>query len=694
MPLKILKTIARQSDLMMAVGIVGLIGMMLVPLPPLVLDVLITINLALALCILLVCMYTTEPMDFSVFPSLLLVTTLYRLALSISATRLILLHGNGGRVIEAFGKFVVGGDLVVGLIIFLILVAIQFIVITNGAGRVAEVAARFTLDEMPGKQMAVDADLNAGLINESQARQRRRHIEKEADFYGSMDGATKFVRGDAIAGLIIVGINLIGGLIIGVLRLHLPIGEAVSRYCLLTVGDGLVSQLPALLISTATGLLVTRNASEGNLGSEVSDQLLTHPRAVLIAAGILLIMGMVPGLPKVSFFLIGGIAGLVGYYFLRQPAPAAEAVATTSAPTLGAASSGGAESMEDLTRVDRLRIELGYELLSLTEPARGGDLPQRIKGVRRQAAERWGLLLPAVRLCDNLQLAPTQYVIRLRGVEAGRGEVHAHRQMAIKPRPDAPALEGLPGRDPVFGLDAYWIESSLRPIAEARGYTVVEASTVIATHLAELITQRTGDLLSRQDVHEMIEKLRQSEPAVVKDLVPDLASVGEVQQVLRALLAERVPVRDLAAILEALADALRVTQKLDEAVELVRISLGATICQPYCDEQHTLQVVTLDPSLEEELRQWSGESGGRTVAALPPRRAEELLRRVEEGIQHLVARGREPVLLVSPPLRRAVKALVGQRLPAVAVLSHAEIPPGVQVQSAETVDLTVPEMVA
>ncbi len=688
MPQRILERIGQQTDLMMAVGIIGLIGMMLIPLPSVLLDILLTMNLTLALGILLVSMYITEPLEFSVFPSVLLVATLYRLALNISSTRLILLHAHAGKVIEAFGKFVVGGDLIVGLIIFLILIVIQFVVITNGSQRVAEVAARFTLDEMPGKQMAIDADLNAGLITEQQAKQRRRRIEQEADFYGAMDGATKFVRGDAIAGLIIVAVNLIGGLIIGMLRMGLPVGEAVQRYCLLTVGDGLVSQLPALLISTATGLVVTRAASETNLGRDVASQMLTQPRAVLIAAGVVLAMGLVPGLPKFSFFLIGGLAGLVGYYLLRKPAAAHRGEEEEE----GQPGPEAAESFEELIHTDRLGIELGYGLLGLADAAAGGKLPGVIKGVRRQAAERWGLLLPPVRIRDNLKLPPNQYIIRLKGVQIGQGEVQPRRMMAMKTRADAPPLEGLAATDPVFGLEAWWIEPRMRAIAEARGYTVVEPSTVIATHLSEIINAHTAELLSRQDVHDLIERLRDTEPAVVNDLIPDLASVGEVQQVLRALLAERIPIKDLSSILEALADGMRMTQQLDQAIELVRMHLGRTICGQYTDEENTLHVLTLSPQVEEQIQSSVTEAAGGTICAPPPEFVQELVRQLHEGMQQLAAMGHEPVVLTAPQVRRYVRALVGQELPTLAVLSHAEIVADVRVKNIATI--TVPALQA
>jgi flagellar biosynthesis protein FlhA len=682
-----LQRIANQTDLMMAISVIGLIGMMLVPLPPVLLDLLLTIDLALALCIMMVAMYITSPLEFSVFPSVLLMATLYRLALNISATRLILGQGHAGKVIEAFGNFVVGGDLVVGLILFLILVTIQFIVITSGSQRVAEVAARFTLDEMPGKQMAIDADLNVGIITETEAKQRRRRIEQEADFYGAMDGATKFVRGDAIAGLIIVAINLLGGMIIGVLRLGMPLGEAVQRYCLLTVGDGLVTQLPALLISTATGLIVTRAASDNNLGREVTSQILTQPRAVLIAAGMLLVLGMVPGLPKFTFFLVGGLAGTIGYVLLRKPAAPPEA-------TQPAEATPQVENLEELLHTDRLRIELGYELLCLTDTASGGDLPSRVKGVRRRAAERWGLLLPPVRIRDELSLSPNQYEIKLKGIAVSRGEIQPRRLMAMKNHPEAPPLEGRPGTDPVFGMDVWWVESGLQAIAEARGYTVVEPSTVIATHLGEIINERAAELLSRQDVYDLVEKVREREPAVVKDLIPEVASIGEIQQVLRNLLAEKVPIRDLSTILEALGDGLRVTQKLEEATELVRMALAPAICERYTDEANTLHVITLGPAVEEQLLHSLMEGQAGAICAPPPQMLRELLRQVEQDMQQITAQGREPVVLASPPVRRHLRALVSPQFPSLAVLSHAELMPGTKVRSEFVVTMPVAEAVA
>lgn len=661
---------------MMAVGIIGLIAMMLIPLPPLVLDVLLTINIGLSLAMLLLSMYVTEPLQFSVFPSLLLVATLYRLALNISSTRLILRHAYAGNVIQAFGNFVVGGDFVVGMIVFLILVVIQFVVITNGSQRVAEVAARFTLDEMPGKQMAIDADLNAGLITGDEAKQRRRTIEREADFYGAMDGATKFVRGDAIAGLIIVAVNITGGLIIGVLRLNLPIGEALQRYALLTIGDGLVSQMPALLVSTATGLIVTRAASESHLGADVAAQMTAQPNVLFIVATMLIAFGLVPGLPKISFFTIGGIAGLIGYYLLqvakKEEQVAAQPEQPSQAPT----------AYEQVPPLDRITVELGYNLVALTDPEQGGDLPQRVTGVRKQITEDLGLVLPPIRIRDNILLEPNQYTIKLRATEVGRGLVYPELLMAMQPHPEASPVEGIQATEPVFGLPVWWIEPDLREIAEARGYTVIEPTTAIATHLHELFKEQAAELLTRQDVQDMIENLRQTEPAVVNELLPETTTVGEIQQVLRRLLAEQIPIRDLPAILEALADGLRLTNNLDDATEVVRLALDRTICQQYKDDRDRLHVMTVTPQLEKQIQDSVIETPQGTICAVEPQLLQDLLERLRDGIQHIMAQGYEPVVLTSPQIRRHFRSMVAKSFPSLAILSQAEIPPGLEVQSA------------
>lgn len=675
MRLKILETIGRQTDIMMAVGIIGLVATMLIPLPPLVLDVLLTINIGLSLAMLLLSMYVTEPLQFSVFPSLLLVVTLYRLALNISSTRLILRHAYAGNVIQAFGNFVVGGDFVVGMIVFLILVVIQFVVITTGSQRVAEVAARFTLDEMPGKQMAIDADLNAGLITGDEAKQRRRTIEREADFYGAMDGATKFVRGDAIACLIIVAVNITGGLIIGVLRLNLPIGEALQRYALLTVGDGLVSQMPALLVSTATGLIVTRAASESHLGADVASQMTAQPNVLFIVATMLIALGLVPGLPKISFFTIGGIAGLIGYYLLQ--AAKKEQVAAEPEPPLQAPT-----AYEQVPPLDRITVELGYNLVALADPEQDGDLPQRVTGVRKQVTETLGLVLPPIRIRDNILLEPNQYTIEFRATQVGRGQVYPELLMAMQPHPEASPIEGIQATEPVFGLPVWWIKPHVREVAEARRYTVIAPTTAIATHLHELLKEQAAVLLTRQDVQDMIESLRQTEPAVVNELLPETTTVGEIQQVLRRLLAEQIPIRDLSAILEALADGLRLTNNLDDATEVVRLALDRTICQQYKDAQDRLHVMTVTPQLEKQIQDSVIETPQGMVCAIEPQLLQNILERLRDGIQHIMAQGYEPVVLTSPRVRRHFRSMVAKSFPNLGILSQAEIPPGLEVQSA------------
>ncbi|MGC9318525.1 MAG: flagellar biosynthesis protein FlhA [Armatimonadota bacterium] len=691
----ILRRALGHSDAMMAVGIIGLVAMMLIPLPPALLDMLLTVNFGIALCILLVSMYVREPLEFAVFPSVLLVATLFRLALNISSTRLILLHAHAGKVIEAFGGFVVGGDLVVGLILFLILVIIQFVVITSGSQRVAEVAARFTLDEMPGKQMSIDADLNAGLVTEEQARQRRRTIEREADFYGAMDGATKFVRGDAIAAIVIVVINIIAGLIIGVARLGLEPGEALRRYALLTVGDGLVSQIPALLISTATGLVVTRAASDRDLGSDVVTQLLSQPRAGAIVAVMLVLFGMVPGLPTLSFFAIGGVTGLVAWYVGRHPV----------APTEEAGDEDEAERDEErpvaVPAPDRLALSIGYGLIPLVEEWQSGRLLARIASIREQVAEELGLMVPPVRIQDDMSLDPGAYAVRLRGATIATGSLRPSALLAIAARDGLDELPGTPVTEPAFGLPAWWIEPAQRTLAEARGYTVVEPDVVLATHLSELIKSHAPELLSRQDVQVMLDDLRQTNAAAVNELIPDLASVGQLHQVLAALLEEGVPITDLSTIVEAMADALRggaVTVatgaaapegrgSLQDAVEHVRAALARTICEQYRDEDGALAVYVLDAELEAEIAEAVVDTPQGPTCLLDPNLLQRLLEAVQAAVEELAARGRAPIVLTSPPIRRHLRELIWRSFPGVAVISHAEVVPDVQLRALGSIAL-------
>lgn len=664
--------LARQADILVAAGLIGLIGMMLVPLPPALLDMLLALNLTLSLTILLLSMYVRRPLDFSVLPSLLLITTLFRLALNISSTRLILLHANAGHVIEAFGNFVVGGDLLVGCVVFIILVVIQFVVITNGAGRVAEVAARFTLDEMPGKQMSIDADLNAGLIAEQEARTRRREIEQEADFYGAMDGASKFIRGDAIAGLIIVAVNILGGIAIGAGRMGMPIMDALQRYALLTVGDGLVSQLPALLISTATGIVVTRSSADRDLGRQVLGQLTSHPRALQIGGAMLLSVGLVPGLPTLSFALMGGALAVLGWR-LAQRKP--DAQPTAPAPAVASAGEPGAPQA-----VDRLSIEIGYSLIGLLEDGAEPGLLSRITALRGGLSQELGIPVPAVRVRDDLALEAGQYVIRLRGNERARGLVRPGSLLAIPAQPEAPPLPGERTTEPVFDLPAWWIQPDQQLQAETRGHTVIEPAAVIATHLSEIIRRHAAEILTRQDVADLIEQVRAEEPAVVTELIPDLAGVGQVHQALRQLLDEGLSIRDLSAILEALADGLRLSGQVSQAVEYVRMTQAEAICQRLCGEDHVIRAASPGPDLERLIEESLVQTPEGPVCALPPDAAEALYAELGRFVQEAAGRGDEPVLLASPRCRAHLRGAIARSHPQLRVVSYAELAPRVQVE--------------
>lgn len=674
-----LKASAAQTDIFMAVGLIGLIGMMMIPLPPLLLDLLLASNLTISLLILLMAMYVKRPLDFSVLPSLLLVMTLFRLALNISSTRLILLHASAGRVIECFGEFVVGGDLLVGAVIFVILIVIQFVVITNGAGRVAEVAARFTLDEMPGKQMSIDADLNAGLIAEDEARTRRREISREADFYGAMDGASKFIRGDAIAGIVIVCVNVLGGIAIGAGRMGMPIGEALQRYALLTVGDGLVSQIPALLISTATGIVVTRSASERDLGRDVAGQLMSHPRAIAIVSVMLLSLGMVPGLPKLSFWVLGTAAGLAAWQLSRgqQSKTKSQEKGSSAAAKPAAAPS---QTVEALPAVDRLSLEIGYGLIGILEDGSSPGLLNRITALRQQLSGDLGMLVPPVRVRDDIGLQPNEYVIRLRGSERARGQVRPGSLLAMPSHAEAPTLPGEATREPVFDLPAYWISQEQQLQAETRGYTVVEPPAVVATHLSEAIRGHAAEILSRQDVADLIEQVRSSEPAVITELIPDLATVGQVHQVLRQLLDEGLAIRDLPAILEALTDGLRLSNQLQQAVEYIRMTQAEAICERVCDDRHVVHAVSIAPDMERLVEESLVQTPDGAVCALPPVAASHLLREIGVVMQECAGNGYEAVLLTSPHARPHVRSAIARTHPQVRVLSYAEIAPQVHVE--------------
>ncbi|CUU02346.1 MAG: flagellar biosynthesis protein FlhA [Fimbriimonadales bacterium] len=671
----------RNSDLMIALAILVVVTMLIVPMPKWMLDTFIVFNFAVSIVIALMAVNITNPLQFSVFPALLLVTTLFRLALSIVATKLILGTGSAGKVIETFGQFVVGGDFVVGVVAFLILVVVQFVVITNGAGRVAEVAARFTLDAMPGKQMAIDADLNAGLIDQEEARRRRRMVELEADFYGAMDGASKFVKGDAIAAVLIILINIIGGFAVGFLRGQGDAMTVLQTYTLLTIGEGLVAQIPALLISTATGLMVTRASTEQAMGQDVVAQLLNYPR-VLMGAGIAIaLLSLVPGFPKLQFIVVGlAIAGL-GYLASRvnllpaqeESTPAADASAAPPPPT-------GPEAVLPLLKVDAIELEIGYGLMPLVDSSQGGDLLERIAGIRRQLATDLGFVMPSVRVRDNVRLRANQYQIRIRGEVVAQAEVQPRLLLAMPSSSDLPPIEGQPTTEPVFGMQAYWIEPRTREQALRLGYTVVEPSAVVATHLTEVVRQHAADLLGRAEVQQLLDNLKEHNPVVVQEVVPDLLTLGEVQKVLQHLLREGVPIRDLVTILEILGDYAGRTRDTEVLGEYVRAGLARTITHRLVDPRGKLHVMVFEPALEAYLRERVEQTPQGVVLSLEPAQARALLQAIAQHAQQMSARGYLPVLACAGNLRLPVRKLLGSELPSIHVIAYHEIAPRTDIQ--------------
>jgi flagellar biosynthesis protein FlhA len=658
---------SRFGQIGVPVAIISIVVMMIIPLPTIVLDVLIAANITGAVLILLVSLHVTRPLDFSVFPSLLLIATLFRLALNVSATRLVLLHGDAGHVIEAFGSFVVGGSIIVGLVIFIILIVIQFVVITNGAGRVAEVAARFTLDAMPGKQMAIDADLNSGLIDEETARQRRADVAGEADFYGAMDGASKFVKGDAIAAIVITMVNLLGGFIIGVVQRGQSMGDAIQTYSLLSVGDGLVSQVPALLISISTGLIVTRATTERDMGSDLLHQFGRQRRAVQIAGCSSLFLAVIPGLPKLPFLLVG--AGML-VIAQRLPKPVDPNEVPVEAPLALPPSVDTPEAIAKDMRLERLELELSYDLIDLVDAATGGDLLDRVRALRRKLALELGVVIPLVRTRDNLDLPPSTYAIRVHGVEAARGEAPPGMVLAIGD--DLTVLPGTPAKEPVFGLPAKWVPEQARRQAELTGATVVDRSSVITTHLAEVARTHAPDLLGREDVKTLVDMVRDSHPVVVEELTPAPLSLGEIQRCLQSLLAERVSIRDLVRIFEAIGQRARVGSDADGLVDAARAALGPAISAGHAVDGQ-LPVITFDPLLEQSLLESlrHGESGA--FLMIEAGYADALVRQVGQLVTQAEQRGESPVLICAQPLRTAVRRLVQHSMPGLPVLSYGEL---------------------
>lgn len=672
------------SDLGVAVAVIAVVIMMVVPLPTFILDLLLTFNITFALTTLLVTMYVQEPLQISAFPSLLLMATLFRLALNVSSTRLILLHGYAGRVVQAFGEFVVGGNPVVGFIVFTILVVIQFVVITRGAERVAEVAARFTLDAMPGKQMSIDADLNAGLIDEEEARRRRREVRQEADFYGAMDGASKFVKGDAIAGIIITLVNIAGGFIIGVMQGQLEPLQVLQKYTILTVGDGLVSQIPALLISTATGILVTRAASAGSLGEELTSQVLSEPRALYLAAGLLAILGLIPGLPHIAFLVLAALFAFLGYRLSGAATVPAQPVAASDR---GPEQLRRPEAVAALLAVDPLEIDLGYGLISLADAEQGGDLLDRVVLLRRELALELGLLVPTVRIRDNITLAPNTYVILLRGVEVARSEVLPGYYLALGEAVDTKE-PGIPTREPAFGLPAWWVSAEDKEKAEQDGFTVVDPATVMATHLTEIIKKHAAEILSRQQMEIMLETVRQESPALVNEVVPGTIAPLDLKKILGNLLQEGVSIRDLTTILETVGNYGRLTKDTDTLTEYVRQALGRQISRTLSPEGKPVPALTLDRSVEEAVEKSLQQTEQGTFLAMEPKIAEGILAALKSELNRLPPGQGTPVVLASPLVRFYFKRLIERAFPQLAVISYNELDPDLTVDVLGRVSLT------
>ena len=686
-----LANILKNNDIVLAIGLVVIVCMMIIPLPAPLLDILLTINISLAVVILLVCLYTQEPLDYSSFPTVLLIATLFRLGLNVSSTRLILLHGQAGNVINSFGEFVVGGNYVVGAVIFCILVLINFMVITGGATRVAEVSARFTLDKMPGKQLSIDADLNSGLINEEQAKERRKKLERETDFYGTMDGASKFVKGDATAGIVITIVNIVGGLIIGVVQLHMDITQALGTYTILTVGDGLVSQVPALLISTATGLIVSRaSGKDESLSTDIKNEMFSDPRVLSVVSGLLAVMGVVPGMPTAPFLLIAALAGSMAFMKHKEKiknikTEEAQKIQQEQQEKLGKKekrAKATKESVMELLNVDTIEIEVGYRLVQLLNVEMGGDLLERIAQIRRQTALDLGIVLPSIRVRDNLQLSPNSYQIKLKGVALESGDVYPERYLAMCAGDPVESLtiNGIHAIEPAFGLPALWIESKDKDLAEISGYTVVSASAVISTHITEVIKKCAYEIISRFDIQQLIDNLKKEvSEEYVNDIMKDI-SIGEVQVVIQNLLKENVAVRDLKTILETISLQSKINKNPNFLTEHARQALARNICKQNLADTGELYVITLSPDIESIIAKGASPDG--TSVTLDPSFTRMLFEKMNLELEKAItATGNQPVILCSSPIRLLFRKLVERTYPQIAIMSYNEISPNVKVKS-------------
>ncbi|MCD6389916.1 MAG: flagellar biosynthesis protein FlhA [Desulfobulbaceae bacterium] len=682
------------SSLLMAVGVVGILIIMILPLPTMLLDLLLSLGITMSLTILLMSMYNTNPLDFSSFPSLLLLTTLFRLSLNIASTRLILLHGHEGpgavgRVIQSFGDFVVGGSFAVGTIIFLIMVLINFIVITKGSGRIAEVAARFTLDAMPGKQMAIDADLNAGLIDEETAKQRRQEISKQSEFYGSMDGASKFVRGEAIASIIIMVINIIGGLCIGFFMQNMDLFQAAETFTLLTIGDGLVSQIPSLIISTSAGIIVSRAASDVGMGKELTIQFGRQPQALAVSSGIILLFGLIPGLPHIPFLILGIGMGVLAWFAFQYQAREQETEATKDEEEKKATEAlpGSPETVESLLSLDILELEVGYGLIPLVDESQEGDLLERIRGIRRQFATEMGLIIPPLHVRDNLQIKPDEYVLVLKGIEITRGELMMGYLLAMDSGAAKREIEGIPTMEPAFQLPALWIAEDKKDEAQVAGYTVVDPSTVVATHLSEVLRSHADELLGRQDTQKLLDHLERTHPKVVEELVPNLLTLGGMQKVLQNLLREQVSIRDILTITETLADYAPMSTDPDILTEYVRQKLARSIISTMTDEDGKISVLTLATQVEDLIRESIQKTEQGSFLTLEPNLGRTIIESIQQEAERIHEEGYQTILICSPLIRRHLRQLIERFLPQAKVISHNEITAQTKIASLGTIQL-------
>lgn len=684
-----LKKLSDQGDIIVAVAVVGVIMMMIMPVPPIIMDFLLAFSITISLVILLSTMYIKKPLELSVFPTVLLILTLYRLALNIATTRLILINGHqgpeaAGKVIMSFGQFVVSGNYVVGIIVFLILVIINFIVITKGAGRIAEVAARFVLDSMPGKQMSIDADLNAGIMTQAEAKAKRREVEQEADFYGAMDGSSKFVRGDAIAGLLITAINIVAGFIIGVAQMDMPVAEAAATYTILTVGDGLVSQIPALITSTAAGILVTRTATDQNMGTDLFSQIFNNWRVLGMVGVFLLIFSMVPGMPTLTFLALA--AGLFTIaFFLRKSKAGLVSEAAAVAKGERDFEPSESERLENMLPIDLLDLEVGYGLIGLVDARQGGELLDRITGLRRQFVTSMGIIIPPIHIRDNLQMEPTGYNILLKGTEIASGDIQSDKLLAMNPGDVEEQIEGLDTMEPAFGLSAKWIEPELKDRAEALGYTVVDGSTVLATHLSEVLRAQASELIGRMELQELLDIFGKANPKLVEELIPGMLTLGEVLKVAKNLLREQISIRDLRTILETLSDHAAQTRNAEVLTEIVRQRLSKSITGRYKTHDNQLYAIMLDQNLEEVFRASQRILDDEIQVAIDPEQAKRFLTNLEKKMEENSIQPAPPVLLVSPEIRKGIYNLISRFLPDLAVISHREIDQTVNIQLVGTV---------